>query len=417
MFVTVGLVNGIQQIFGRSAEDPSTSLSDPDTFLTMLKGKKTDAGVEVTPENSRGLAAVFAADRIICDAISTMPVKVFRKSGEKSQEATDHPVYRLVHERPNAFMTASTFYEVGQRWLNLHGNFLAVIKFNNLARPTSMLPVEWNRVKVTVTKDRILYTIKMFDGKDDVTLDHTNVIHIPAFSKDGIHGISPIEKARETFATGKAAQKFGNKFFGSGGNVSNVIETDEALSDENFARFKEEWQQFEGIDNAHGTPVLDAGMKFRSVNIAPDQAQFIETQKLSKQDVASIFSVNPVLIGDSEGTNRANADTLTLNFTKFTLSPWTVKWRQELQRKLLFDRELKEGDLSIEFIMDSLLRADPLTRAKFAKIMHGQGIFTADEIREKENKNPTGGKSAEQLFPTNNQDPEGNIDSNNQEDE
>jgi HK97 family phage portal protein len=266
-----------------------------------------------------------------------------------------------------------------------------------------MLPIEPWRVKIEKQKDRIIYKVDMGDQPEAV-FDHTQMFHIPAYSYDGVVGLSAVQANNEAIGGGLAAQQFANRFYASDGNVTTVLRSDQALGDDQYERLKEEWKKYEGLTGENGTPILEGGFKLESVNVPIEDAQVIEARKFSVQEVGRMFKCPPPLIASLENTNYSNLSEINRIFATHTMQPWTVKWQEEADRKLLLNRE--RGEFKTEFIMNSLLRADHKTRAQFYKVMVHSEIMTRNEVRELENLNPKdGGNKLE--APTNSPDPTG----------
>jgi hypothetical protein len=132
--------------------------------------------------------------------------------------------------------------------------------------------------------------------------------------------------------------------------------------------------------------VLEEGMKFETYSIPNEDAQFLETRKFQRAEIAGMYGVPPHMIGDTERSTSwgTGIEEQVLGFMKFTIQPYLAKWEQEINRKL-FD---VGGRYFAEFVVDGLLRADIGKRYTAYSIGRQWGWLSADDIRELENMNP-----------------------------
>ncbi|MDP3059055.1 MAG: phage portal protein, partial [bacterium] len=151
-------------------------------------------------------------------------------------------------------------------------------------------------------------------------------------------------------------------------------------------RVRDSWNSvYQGSGNAHRVAVLEEGMKFQSIGIPPEQAQFIDTRKFQITEIARIFRIPPHMIGDLEKSSFSNIEQQSLEFVKYTLDPWVVRWEQAMQRALLPANEKK--DYSIKFNVDGLLRGDYQSRMSGYSTGRQNGWLSSNDIRELENLN------------------------------
>jgi len=214
-----------------------------------------------------------------------------------------------------------------------------------------------------------------------VTLGRDQILHIPGLGFDGLIGYSPIAMARNAIGMALAVEDFGSNFFLNGANPGGILEHPGVVNDPE--RLRQSWQsQFSGA-GAHKVAVLEEGLKFHQMSIAPDQAQFLETRKFQINEIARIFRVPPAMVGDLEGATYSNAEQMALNFVKYTLNPWVCRWEGSLQQCLLLQSEKPE--IFIKFNIDGLLRGAYKERMDGYSIGIRNGIFSVNDVRSLEN--------------------------------
>ena len=215
-----------------------------------------------------------------------------------------------------------------------------------------------------------------------VTLQPSDVLHIPGLGFDGLVGYSPIAMAKHAIGMAIACEEYGAKFFANGAAPGGVLEHPGTIKDPQ--RVRESWQStFGGSGNANKIAVLEEGMKYTPIGISPEQAQFLETRKFQINEIARIFRVPPHMVGDLEKSSFSNIEQQSLEFVKYTLDPWVIRWEQSIQRSLLNSEEKKK--YFAKFNVEGLLRGDYQSRMNGYAIGRQNGWMSANDIRELEN--------------------------------
>ena len=215
-----------------------------------------------------------------------------------------------------------------------------------------------------------------------VNLHPSDVLHIPGLGFDGLVGYSPIAMAKNAIGMAIACEEYGAKFFANGAAPGGVLEHPGTIKDPQ--RVRESWQStFGGSGNANKIAVLEEGMKYTPIGISPEQAQFLETRKFQINEIARIFRVPPHMVGDLEKSSFSNIEQQSLEFVKYTLEPWLMRWEQSIQRSLLLDGE--KPVYFVKFNVDGLLRGDYASRMQGYATARQNGWMSANDIRELEN--------------------------------
>ena len=271
----------------------------------------------------------------------------------------------------------------------LCGNAYAQIIRNGKGEIIALYPLMPN--KMTVSRDetgQLYYTYQKSsdelpkDNQYTVTLHPRDVLHIPGLGFDGLVGYSPIAMAKNAIGLAIATEEYGSKFFANGAAPSGVLEHPGTIKDP--ARVRESWQAtFGGSHNSNKIAVLEEGMKYTPISISPEQAQFLETRKFQINEIARIFRVPPHMVGDLDKSSFSNIEQQSLEFVKYTLDPWVVRWEQSIQRTLLAPEEKKT--YFVKFNVEGLLRGDYQSRMNGYATARQNGWMSANDIRELEN--------------------------------
>ena len=356
---------------------------------TFLMGGST-SGKPVNERSAMQMTAVYSCVRILAEAVAGLPLHLYKytESGGKAK-ATDHPLYLLLHDEPNPEMSSFVFRETLMTHLLLWGNAYAQIIRNGKGEVVALYPLMPN--KMTVDRDsngQLYYTYQRSNEEvhtmegSSVKLKPSDVLHIPGLGFDGLVGYSPIAMAKNAIGMAIACEEFGAKFFANGAAPSGVLEHPGTIKDP--SRVRDAWQsQFGGSSNSGKVAVLEEGMKYTPISISPEQAQFLETRKFQINEIARIFRVPPHMVGDLEKSSFSNIEQQSLEFVKYTLDPWIIRWEQSMMRVLLSLDEKKE--FFIKFNLEGLLRGDYQSRMNGYSIARQNGWMSANDIRELEN--------------------------------
>ncbi len=253
----------------------------------------------------------------------------------------------------------------------------------------ALYPLMPNKMSVDRDEDgRLYYTYYRGTGEAiknkefAVTLQPSEVLHIPGLGFDGLVGYSPIAMAKNAIGMAIACEEYGAKFFANGAAPGGVLEHPGTIKDPQ--RVRESWQStFGGSGNANKIAVLEEGMKYTPIGISPEQAQFLETRKFQINEIARIFRVPPHMVGDLEKSSFSNIEQQSLEFVKYTLDPWVIRWEQSIQRSLLSKDE--KAMYFVKFNLEGLLRGDYQSRMNGYAIGRQNGWMSANDIRELEN--------------------------------
>ena len=299
-------------------------------------------------------------------------------------------------------MTSFVFRETLMTHLLLWGNAYAQLIRNGKGEVIALYPLMPNRMTVDRdNKGRLYY--QYWRGKDEAKLSRDNIVilqpsdvlHIPGLGFDGLVGYSPIAMAKNAVGMAIACEEYGAKFFANGATPGGILEHPGIVKDP--ARVRESWNAvYQGSGNAHRIAVLEEGMKYTPIGISPEQAQFLETRKFQINEIARIFRVPPHMVGDLEKSSFSNIEQQSLEFVKYTLEPWLVRWEQAMVRSLLSKTEKEQ--YFIKFNVDGLLRGDYESRMNGYATARQNGWMSANDIRQLENLDRISEKEGGDLY-------------------
>lgn len=365
-------------IFGRrSVENPTVPVS-PSMLDSLLTYGPTRSGVQVNEQTAMTFAAVFAAVRILSDAVGMLPLVLMYQDERGRREAKGVPLHHILRYQPNRNMTASVFKETLQHHLCLWGNAYARIRFDRGGQPKELIPLLPDRTWPEREAGKLIY---MTEGAEKYAPEE--IIHIPGLGFNGVVGYSPVAYTREAIAMGLAAQMFGATFFGNGAHLGGVLTHPGHLTPEALKNLRESFEaKFRGPANSSRPAILEEGMKWEPIGIPPDDAQFLETRKFQVLEIARIFRVPPHMLADLERATFSNIEQQGMDFVTYSLQPWLEKWEQEFKKKLLGGTQMVA-----RFDLRMILRGDTAQRFQAYATGRQWGWLSPNDIRESEDEN------------------------------
>ena len=350
----------------------------------------TTSGKPVNEHTAMQMTAVYSCVRILAEAVAGLPLHLYKYNASGGKEkALSHPLYFVLHDEPNPEMSSFVFRETLMTHLLLWGNAYAQIIRNGKGEVIALYPLMPNRMSVDRDSSGALYyTYTRYSEEAPtmngmtVTLRPSEVLHIPGLGFDGLVGYSPIAMAKNAIGMAIACEEYGAKFFANGAAPGGVLEHPGTIKDPQKVR--DSWNAaYQGSSNSHRVAVLEEGMKYQPIGISPEQAQFLETRKFQINEIARIFRVPPHMVGDLEKSSFSNIEQQSLEFVKYTLDPWVIRWEQAISRALLRPDEKKL--YFAKFNVDGLLRGDYVSRMNGYATARQNGWMSANDIRELEN--------------------------------
>lgn len=379
----MGFLNGLF----RSRDAPRNSTSG--STYRFFMGNST-SGKRVNERSAMQMTAVYSCVRILSEAVAGLPLHLYQYTDKSSKEkAVENPLYFLLHDEPNTEMTSFVFRETLMTHLLLWGNAYSQVIRNGKGEVMGLYPLMPDRMTVNRDEKGRLYYEYMVSSDDAKTLKNGtvrlspyDVLHIPGLGFDGLVGYSPIAMAKNAIGLAIAAEEYGSKFYANGATPSGILEYPGTVKEPDKVR--ESWNAgFGGSSNSHKIAVLEEGMKYTPISISPNEAQFLETRKFQINEIARIFRVPPHMVGDLEKSSFSNIEQQSLEFVKYTLEPWLVRWEQAMQRALIPQDD--KSKYFIKFNVDGLLRGDYQSRMQGYATARQNGWMSANDIRELEN--------------------------------
>lgn len=384
-----------------SPENPTTSLSDPESWLTAIFAPVSKSGASVSKETVISLSTVWRAVSIISQTIAALPFQVIEESEDGSVRIDkQHDLHYLLMHEPSPLYNSFNFMRSLVAQACFHGNGYAVINVDeDSARPQSFTLIDQAKTPVEAFilseagEDRLYYKVI---GTDRV-IPSWRMIHISSLGFNGLAGENILRVHRDNYGLALSARDFGNTFFKNGTFLSGYLKTDKSINLEGRKRISQSWTQaYGGPNNIGKVPVLDEGFDFQQMGLKPEDASMLETVKFSTEDIARIFGVPPHLLYALERATYNNIEHLGQEFATYTIMPWTNQIEEEFSRKIFREVEkrytrTRKSRFLARMDLSQLLKADAEGRSKLYQSGIQNGWMSPNEARQKEGLNPVSG--------------------------
>jgi HK97 family phage portal protein len=377
-------------VAARASKYAGIPLRDP-ALVAMLGNQPVTAGVDVDEQSALGSSAVWQAVTLIASNVAAMPCVLFETRTTGRVEATGDPAHELMLLAPNDEQTPFIFVETLQGHALTWGNGYAEIERagDGPDAPVTglcILPPDQVSPERDQQSGELVYRFTAkHPGEESALLLPENVLHIPGIGYDGLKGYGVVQMARESIGLGLAMEKYAAALFGRGCAPGGLLEVPEELEMSEKAR-KNLRESFEllhrGPDNAHRIAILENGIKFNTLSIPPEDAQFLQSRTFHISDIARWFNIPPHLLRDLSHATFSNIEHQGIDFLVYTLRPWLLKWQQELRRKLIPRK--KWGRYSFEHDVHNLLLTDITARYNAYNVGRNAGFLTLNDILRRE---------------------------------
>lgn len=366
-----------------------------DDYWFQRPGFDSAAGMAVSPETAMRLSAVFACVRVRSETFGACSPVIYRRYADGREEiAAEHPLYELLHSRPNQWQTSMEFFEMMQAHIDLRGNAFAHIVPGRRGAIDQLIPLHPDLVQVLrLPNGRLKYQVRSrFAAEIDYYMQE-EIFHMRGLSSDGLVGLSPVALQREMLGRGLAMQDYGARFFANSSKPSGVLEHPGKFKDDAARKkFAESWQHAQTAENQHRVAVLEEGLKYTAIGISNTDSQFLDSMKLNREEIAGIFRVPPHKIAILERSTNNNIEHQGIEFVTDCMHPIAARWEARINADLIEPLEIEtpgqEVEYFVKFRLDGLLRGDLKSRYDAYAVGRNGGWLSPNDVCQLENRNP-----------------------------
>lgn len=383
-------VAGARALSAEKRSEVESKLDRPSMRLLESLGSGTSSGAAVSETVAATVPTFNACAGLLSDMIGMLPCKLYRKTPDGREEQPQHSAARLIGHSTGQHQTPFELRQQTQQGPCYGGNGYIRVWRDSLydpqelewLKPCDVNPVKWRQDG----RARVSYEV---DGVGEL-LSRADIIHVRSLSSDGVKGVSPVRMLRESLGLSVAQRTQTGKLISNGVRFPGILNAPPQATPQVIESAREEWaKRQEGASNAGRTPVLKGDWKYQAVQgMSMADAEFLESRKFERTEIATLFRVPEVLLGNSDKASSwgTGIETLTNGFLAFSLNPWLVNWEQALNFTLLTEQEKLDG-FYFRFTREALLQVAKEAQAKFFREMRDIGVYSVNDVRAKLEEN------------------------------
>ncbi len=393
------LKNPKAEVVNEIVEPEKVSLNER-RFLEMMGVDLDPDSVDVRGKKALKEATVFTCIKILSEGMGKLPIKVYQDQ-DGVRKAADHYLYQLLKLRPNPYMSSTSLFRCLEVQRNVYGNAYISIEYDSRGRIVGLWPIDNEKGSVEIWIDDVgvlgpsgvlspaskMWYVVTVNGERRKIMPE-GIIHLKAFSADGISGVSPLRYLKTVVENAASAGMFINKFFKKGLQTKGLVHYTGDLSHEAKQRFIKNFEEMSsGLKNAHRVAMLPFGYQFTPIALPLTDAQFLENTELTIRQIAAVFGIKMHQLNELARATHTNITEQQRQFYVDTLLPIITEYEQEFTWKLFLPDEIEAG-FYVRFNVDVILRADMETRFTAYRTGIQSGFLKPNEAREKEELPP-----------------------------
>lgn len=357
------------------AQEQVVTTAQMDTALRSALG-----GSQITVSSVLNIPAVSGSVSFIAGTVASLPIRLYRTEGGRSEEVTDDYRLRLLNEETGDLLDAFQWKCTLIRDYLLPGNGYTYVDWVQ-NRINGLYYVDPMQVSAEIGSDPIFKTARFFIGGNSYR-EH-EIMRVLRNTRDGVTGVGVVAESPTQLETMINALKYENRMVRTGAKKGFLkVEAGKKVTQPVLDQLRDSWRKMYGSDSEETTVVLNDGIDFKDAGQTAVDTQLNENKETNDHEIYKIFSIVPTVL---EG--GASAEDLK-NTVRFAIQPVVKALQLAINRFCLLESE--KGALTFEIDMDALDGTDMLSRYQAYEIAVRNGWMQLDEVRYDEGRNPLG---------------------------
>ena len=326
-------------------------------------------------KNAMGLSAFFAATNLISNSLGLLPVIVGQEKDGARNVLQNHKIAQLFY---NMRMTKFNVIKMLVTDIILKGNAFMYVKRDQVGEPVGLTYLRPGQVTVEYNelKDEVRYQVTTNNNVTKKVIPEQDMIHLFMYSNNGYSGQSILSYGSRVIDLSNSSESAAADYFDSGCNIKGMLQFDSRVPDEQKAKIRANWSQVHG-QGGSGLAVLEGASKYIPVSQNTKDSQMVETRMFNITEIARLFNINPVLLGDLSHSSYNDIEAASQEFLLHTLLPWIEMMENQFNKKLM----TRHRNQYIAMDENVLLRAKKNDQANYLKTLVDGGIMTRNEAR------------------------------------
>lgn len=369
----------------RVRNDGSDGYNQPGGWLhAWLRGddddSPTSSGIRISEGTALRVADVYKCVRVASDAFAVLPLKIRENVTINGQEgavdAAGHHLWPLLHDEPNEFQTSFHWRKQIMCDVMTWGNHYSYIeRYTYNGKAAAFRPLIPGNTRIDTSEGVPVYYTRSAVTNKEERFEYWEVLHFYGLGYNGICGASPIRLQMEALGLAKATERFGAAYFANGSRSGMIATHPGKLGKDGRQRIREAIEEVtKGPRNWHKTLVLEEGLKVDKTSIPNNEAQFLETRKYQRAEIAGLYGVPLHKIMDLDRSTDNNIEHTDIEWHRDGMMPHLVSFEQETRRKLLTAQEKKR--YFIEFEFKAQMRGDTASQTQHIREMINCAVYS-----------------------------------------
>ena len=374
----------------RGATFNLANLKDPALIRLFGGGAPSSAGIDVNEETALSTGAVHQAVRLVSETMGMLPLHTYERAGDRDKQkrrAPNHPLYAILHRRPNPEQTRIEFISMLVANMVLHNVAYAEIVRDTAERVRALWPIPPHLVtekRDPQTRERY-YEVRV--GGESKPLSARQVLRVRGFSPDGSGRGGLLHWGKDAIGTMVSAERAGAALWANGMNPGGILTHPGELGEQGIANLEKTISdKHGGIGQAGRLLILEENMKYEPTGISPKDAELIASRKFSVLEIARHTNIPPHMLMDLDRATFSNIEEQGIQFVTYTLGSFIARIEQQINVDLFSAAE--QGRYFAEFNVDGLLRGNILARYQAYQVGVQQGFLSRNEVRDLEGLPP-----------------------------
>lgn len=357
---------------------------------TALSQRTTKSDPPLSVDLALTLSTVWACVNLISNSMASLPVNLFTKDENQDDIEVDDNLAYVLHDSPNFEMTAQEYWSAVYAQKLLWGNSFSLKHFRGTERKVVVALELMCPDLMNLRKNKDGTYTYLYSSPDGIKeYDPEEIFHLKNFSTDGIWGISTVGKARTSINNALAKTDAESNLYANGMRQAGALTLPNVLKKEQRDEIRKNIaDEIGGVAKSGGVIILEAGMKYETLSMPFQDAEFLASKNFDVEEVCKWFGVPPILVGHSEKVTTwgSGIEQILIAFLTFTLTPHARNTEQRINKTLVpTGRRTGKGKWYAKINLDAFLRADSRGRAQLYNSASTNGWMTREEIRRKEN--------------------------------
>lgn len=312
-------------------------------------------------------------------ATARLPLPVYLHDEQNRPREDDHPMAKLLRQ-PRPGLSGFGLWQWTSSVYDIYGDAVWFKRRDRNDQVVELWPLHPTRLRQNPDGE----TWDFSSGKGGMAgIPSTDLVWFRSFNPASTtRGFSALEPLRATLENEWAARTATSSFWARGARPSLALRHPKNLSKQAQDRLRDQMDAMHsGSSNTGSVLILEEGLEASPFELSAEEAQYIETRKLNREEVCAAYDVPPPVVHILDRATFSNITEQMRSMYRDTMAPHLSGFEAGIETDLRMV-DWPDDPVYAEFLLDGVLRGDFEARqAALAKASH----MTIAEKRKVEN--------------------------------